>query len=172
MSTDSFFKAHLEFLPFPYLSSETQLLTLVYFCFSGLDLLSNKSLSDSMSVDKSIEWIYSLQSQFGFKGFSSDNGPHLTMTYCGLLCLLILGDDLSRIHKTEFINNAKDCQTDTGAFVPFKGSTESDLRFMFSAIAVLTILNSNHTINKDKAIDYIKSCKSYDGTYDSRVLLM
>lgn len=166
MSTDSFFKAHLKFLPLGYLSSETQLLTLVYFCFSGLDLLSDTKID----IEKSIEWIYSLQDVTGFKGFSSANEiPHLTMTYCGLVTLLILGDDLAQIHASEFVKNVQECQLENGSFVPFVGSCESDLRFLFSGIAVLTILNRLDAINKEMAFKFIKSCKSYDG--NSLILL-
>jgi geranylgeranyl transferase type-1 subunit beta len=170
MSTDSFFIKHLNVLPLPYLASESQLLTLVYFCFAGLDLLSDKSALDSMPVDKCVEWLYSLQTSNGFKGFSSEandepQSAHTTMTYVGLLSLLILHDDLTRVHASNITRNVVKCQLENGSFVPFVGSSESDLRFMFSAIAVLTILNDLKSINMEKALEYIKSCKSYDGGY-------
>ena len=173
MPTDSFFKAHLNVLPFPYLSSESQLLTLVYFCFAGLDLLSDKNVFNSMPADKCIDWIYSLQTPNGFKGFSSDSSDephssHTTMTYVGLLSLLILNDDLSKVHTLAITNHVQKCQLVDGSFVPYVGSSESDLRFMFSAIAVLTILQDLKAINKEKAFEYIKSCKSYDGKSDVR----
>ena len=171
MSSHSFFTSHLKFLPILYLSAETQLLSLVYFCFAGLDLLSGLSFADDKR--RSIDWVYSLKTQYGFKGFYSDDEPHLTMTYCGLSTLVILGDDLSGIPLNDFIANIKKCQTTNGSFVPILGSTESDLRFMFSAVAALFLLGDDcwTGINKGNALGFIKSCKSYDGTLSRGLIL-
>lgn len=44
-----------------------------------------------------------------------DSG-HLAMSYTGLACLLILGDDLSRVDRIGLIASVKACQLEDGRF--------------------------------------------------------
>lgn len=54
-----FFKQHLDLLPKPYGSQDTNRLTLAYFCLSALDVLNALDvIKDKKSI---IEWVYNLQ---------------------------------------------------------------------------------------------------------------
>lgn len=53
------------------------------------------------------------------KGHAQDKG-HLTMIYCALNCLLILGDDLSCVNKKAIINGLSQYQMEDGRYVKRK----------------------------------------------------
>ena len=44
---------------------------------------------------------------------------HIAMTYVALNCLLILGDDLSRVDKDGIVNGLKALQLDNGWYMSF-----------------------------------------------------
>ena len=51
----------------------------------------------------------------GFDDFvSSYDSGHIAMTYVALASLLILGDDLSRVHKKDIIESLKELQLQDG----------------------------------------------------------
>ncbi|XP_009875164.1 PREDICTED: geranylgeranyl transferase type-1 subunit beta-like, partial [Apaloderma vittatum] len=113
------------------------MLTIAFFALSGLDMLDSL---DVVNKDDIIEWIYSLQvlptedrsnlNRCGFRGssylgmpFNPSKGPgishpydsgHIAMTYTGLSCLIILGDDLSRVNKDAILAGLKALQLEDG----------------------------------------------------------
>ena len=58
---------------------------------------------------------------FQFKGCISNShqfeGGHIAMTYTALCCLLILGDDLSKVNKKAVINGLRSLHLDDGRYV-------------------------------------------------------
>ncbi|KAM9961647.1 hypothetical protein ACTFIR_004503 [Dictyostelium discoideum] len=90
--------------------------------------------------------------------------PSTPNTYCALLILRILGDDFSGVNKKAIIDSLRKRQRESdGAISGSPNVGDYDLRHLFSACAISFILDDDWSaINKEKAIDYIKSCLSYE----------
>lgn len=56
--------------------------------------------------------------------------PVVGMTYTSLCCLIMLGDDLSRIHRKQILNEMKRLQLEDGSFASQFHDGETDLRFV------------------------------------------
>ncbi|KAF5913525.1 hypothetical protein HPG69_017144, partial [Diceros bicornis minor] len=167
---------------------KTKRLTIAFFALSGLDMLDSL---DVVNKDDIIEWIYSLQvlptedrsnlNRCGFRGSSYlgipfnpsknsgtahpyDSG-HIAMTYTGLSCLVILGDDLSRKNLLELkkkwvvsMTFLKDRKRDR--FIIPEGS-ENDMRFVYCASCICYMLNNWSGMDMKKAINYIRRSMVY-----------
>ncbi|XP_065104113.1 geranylgeranyl transferase type-1 subunit beta isoform X1 [Paramisgurnus dabryanus] len=182
-----FFLRCLDVLPERYAPYETSRLTIVFFALSGLDVLDALDVVDKPSL---IEWIYSLQvlptddgcnlGRCGFRGSShigvpynnSKQGPstphaydsgHVAMTYTGLACLVILGDDLSRVNKEACLIGLKALQLEDGSFYAVPEGSENDMRFVYCAACICYMLDDWSGMDRQKAIDYIRRSTSYDG---------
>ncbi|KAL7828429.1 hypothetical protein SRHO_G00320630 [Serrasalmus rhombeus] len=180
-----FFQRCLQVLPERYSSYETSRLTIVFFALSGLDVLDALDVVDKPSL---IEWIYSLQviptedqsnlGRCGFRGsshigvpYNTSKGPgsphpydsgHVAMTYTGLACLIILGDDLSRVNKGACLAGLKALQLEDGSFYAVPEGSENDMRFVYCAACICYMLDDWSGIDCKKAIDYIRRSMSYD----------
>jgi len=88
---------------------------------------------------------------------------HIAMTYCALCCLLILGDDLSRVNKQAIIGGLRKLQMPNGSFCPSILGGESDVRFVFCACAISTILGDWNGFDVKAAAEYVVASQSYDG---------
>lgn len=149
-------------------------LAVAFFAISGLDILNClNDLSEETKLE-AINWIYRLQitgagPRSGFQPSTTipKDAPkyqcgHLAMTYIGLVTLLILGDDLSRVDKKSIIEGMRACQNPDGSFTAIITGCESDMRFLYCACCISIILNDWSGIDKTKAIDYIlKSIVSF-----------
>uniref|UniRef100_A0A8C2NS07 Geranylgeranyl transferase type-1 subunit beta n=1 Tax=Capra hircus TaxID=9925 RepID=A0A8C2NS07_CAPHI len=148
-----FFQRCLQVLPERYSSLETSRLTIAFFALSGLDMLDSL---DVVNKDDIIEWIYSLQvlptedrsnlNRCGFRGssylgipFNPSKNPgtahpydsgHIAMTYTGLSCLVILGDDLSRVNKEACLAGLRALQLEDGSPMTMGWRREQDLNLM------------------------------------------
>ena len=101
------------------------------------------------------------------------------MTYTALASLLILGDDLSRVHRSAIIEGLKSLQNPDGrsathiqspthhntfelvmfigcSFCPMAYGDENDVRFIYCACCISFMLNDWSGINQDKAVDFIR----------------
>nr|XP_055025087.1 geranylgeranyl transferase type-1 subunit beta isoform X2 [Misgurnus anguillicaudatus] len=181
-----FFQRCLDVLPERYAPYETSRLTIVFFALSGLDVLDALDVVDKPSL---IEWIYSLQvlptddgcnlGRCGFRGsshigvpYNNSKGPstphaydsgHVAMTYTGLACLVILGDDLSRVNKEACLIGLKALQLEDGSFYAVPEGSENDMRFVYCAACICYMLDDWSGMDRQKAIDYIRRSTSYDG---------
>lgn len=90
------------------------------------------------------------------------NTNHIAMTYFALSILLILGDDFSCINRTHIITSLRCLQRTDGSFAATPNGSESDMRFLYCACAISTMLGSWDGIDKDRAVKYINMCQSYD----------
>lgn len=156
----------LQPLPTQYTSLDTNQPTLTFFALSALDLLQT-DIDDQELALNTITWLYSLQVDEGFRGalfYENDDQspPNLAMTYTSLLSLVILGDDLSRVNRTSIVAGLRQLQQPGGCFVPFPGSIEADMRFLYCACAVSYILNDWSGVDKDRAVQYITESTSHD----------
>ncbi|GAB0205483.1 geranylgeranyl transferase type-1 subunit beta [Grus japonensis] len=180
-----FFQRCLQILPERYSSLETSRLTIAFFALSGLDMLDSL---DVVNKDDIIEWIYSLQvlptedrsnlNRCGFRGssylgmpFNPSKGPgishpydsgHIAMTYTGLSCLVILGDDLSRVNKNALLAGLRALQLEDGSFCAVLEGSENDMRFVYCASCICYMLDNWSGMDVKKAIDYIRRSMSYD----------
>eukprot|EP00931_Biecheleriopsis_adriatica_P088609 TRINITY_DN62898_c0_g1_i1.p1 TRINITY_DN62898_c0_g1~~TRINITY_DN62898_c0_g1_i1.p1 ORF type:complete len:407 (+),score=88.19 TRINITY_DN62898_c0_g1_i1:39-1259(+) len=177
----AYFKKHMRQLPQPYASMDTNRLTLVYFCVSGLDLLGKL---DEVDRQGTIEFIYSYQSTIpdhgGFYGYPKvafdtieldkcNNQPHIANTYCALVMLLILGDDLSRVNREAIAHALRKWQLPDGSFCCVHGlsslDSESDIRFVYCAASICYILDLWHAVDVQAMVRFILSSQSFDGAF-------
>ncbi|CAO3626725.1 unnamed protein product [Cunninghamella blakesleeana] len=184
-----YFLSNLKMLPSAYTDTETNRMTLAYFCLGGLELLGvlDTVISDQNKQDW-INWIYSQQivpsddgqnyPHCGFRGSSWSgrsfnpnkttceyqyyDSSHITNTYTALLNLLLLGDDLSRVNRNAILKSIKHLQQEDGSMPPTLGSLERDVRFIFSASAISYILNDWSGIDIENTVKYLKSLQSYE----------
>ncbi|KAM9254467.1 geranylgeranyl transferase type-1 subunit beta isoform 5-T8 [Dugong dugon] len=90
-----------------------------------------------------------------------DSG-HIAMTYTGLSCLVILGDDLSRVNKEACLAGLRALQLEDGSFCAVPEGSENDMRFVYCASCICYMLNNWSGMDMKKAIDYIRRSMSYD----------
>lgn len=182
-----YFKKFVNFIPGCLETYDTSRVIILQFSLSGLDLLGR--INDILSEEKKrelIEWIYDLQilnaktgEHEGFRGgyFPSNEAItnkiymscHVTMTYSCLVCLLILGDNLSRIDKAGILQSFKKLQNPKdGSFCAALDCPEADVRFIFSALATCAILDDFSSVDVDAVTSFILKCQNYDGGFGQR----
>jgi geranylgeranyl transferase type-1 subunit beta len=89
---------------------------------------------------------------------------HLAMTYTALCTLKILGDDFSRLVEPDIVIQAmKNLQLENGSFRCVYNGSEDDMRFLYCACAISHLLDDWGGVDVNKAINYIRSCRTWDG---------
>lgn len=89
----------------------------------------------------------------------------ITMTYCALASLVILGDDLSRVDRKSIIEGMKDLQLPDGSFKPSILGGESDMRLVYCAVAVCKLLDDWSGLDKDRCATFIRNSLSFEGAF-------
>lgn len=97
-----------------------------------------------------------------YDGFEYDHS-HVAMTYTAVCTLAALGDDLSRFDRYGAIQSLKKLQLDDGSFQCIHFGSENDMRFLFCACAISHMLNDWSGVDVDRAVAFIRNCRSYDG---------
>lgn len=180
----AFFLRCLQGLPVEAASADASRATIVYFCLSGLDLIY--SLNETkVSCQRHKEWLHHLYSETlgpdntvtcGFSGCpllstndhevsSEVSGTHVAMTFSVLSSLLILGDDFSQVNRSGIKRSVCSLQSPDGSFIPYVGSTQTDLKFLYCSVAVAYILQDFSGLDLDSISNYIKSCLTYEGGF-------
>ena len=147
-------------LPTLYQSNDSSRMTLAFFILSALDLLDALHTNTSDEERKAyVDWIYRCQHpNGGFRGFTgADMGSlreeqnqcwdpaNLAATYFALGALMILGDNLEKVKKSECMRWLRQLQLEDGSFGEAQ-LTEGrivggrDVRFCYCAAAVRRIL--------------------------------
>lgn len=176
-----YFKKHLQSLPIPYKTMDTNRLTLLYFSVSGLDLLE---MIDEIDKDHVIRYVYSLQSENadhgGFYGYPKqhfgseekdrcNNQPHIANTYTALVMLMILGDDIGFVDRKAIAQSLKKWQLPDGSFCCVHGisslDSENDMRFVYCAATICYILDLWDAIDVDLMFKFIAASQSYDSAF-------
>ncbi|CAM8957896.1 unnamed protein product [Rhodiola kirilowii] len=181
-----FFQMMYQMLPTEYQGQEINRLTLAYFVISGLHLLGDLRCVDKEAV---IEWVLSFQVHppdkseksydefYGFDGsrtsqscpnyneVPSHNCSHLASTYSALSILKIVGFDFSKLDAVTIVTSMKTLQQPDGSFMPIHIGAEMDVRFIYCAAAICSLLNDWSGMDKHRAKDYIARCQSYDGGF-------
>ncbi|KAK4482562.1 hypothetical protein RD792_009722 [Penstemon davidsonii] len=175
-----------DLIPSPYEGQEINRLTLAYFVISGLDILqaldrvSNTSLlfsQNNFNIMFTWKYLFTAGEFYGFHGSRSSqfrsndngtdipNGSHMAATYCALTILKTVGFDFSLFDSELLLKSMKNLQQPNGCFMPIHTGAETDLRFVFCAAAICSMLKSWSGMDREKAKEYILSCQSYDGGF-------
>ncbi|KAJ7975821.1 Geranylgeranyl transferase type-1 subunit beta [Quillaja saponaria] len=181
-----FLQMMYQLLPSVYQSEEINRLTLAYFIISGLDILG---ALDRVDKDAVVGWVLSLQVHpgnkadlnngqfYGFHGsrtsqFPPDhngvlihNNSHLASTYSALAILKIVGYKMCNIDSESILKSMRNLQQPDGSFMPIHTGAEMDLRFIYCAAAICSMLENWIGMDKEKAKEYILRCQSYDGGF-------
>lgn len=67
------------------------------------------------------------------------------------------GDDFSKVNKRGILRATKSLQREDGSFAPVAGGSENDMRFVYCAASICTMLGDWSGMNVDKATEYILS---------------
>ncbi|KAF8817049.1 terpenoid cyclases/Protein prenyltransferase [Phlegmacium glaucopus] len=164
-------------------------LALAFYCIGSLDLLG--VLEEQIPIkDRQLwqEWLWHQQARgkygSGFRpspfmttnpcnpisvdldvGYTDYDTPHIIMTYTAFLALAILRDDFSKLDRSGIVRFLRACQRVDGSFSTVPGSNESDLRTLYCAFAISSMLNDWSGVNVPLAISFISTCRSYEGGY-------
>lgn len=170
-----YLKRLLQIMPSSFAEFDSSRLVVAFFAISGLDMLNCLDDLSEEAKQEAIEWIYMLQvtgagASSGFQASTTIlydvpkyQYGHLAMTYTGLVTLLILGDDLSRVDRKSIVEGIRACQNPDGSFTAIVMGCESDMRFLYCACCISAILNDWSGVDKAKAISYVLQSISYDG---------
>ncbi|KAJ7862322.1 terpenoid cyclases/Protein prenyltransferase [Mycena leptocephala] len=148
-------------------------MAIVFYCIGTLDLLG--VLQDQISELERTSWQNWIWEQYaagrygtGFKPgpFMSRTSPHIIMTYTALLSLSMLQDDFSRLNRPGLLRFVGSCQNRNGSFSNTPdGGGDSDLRNLYSAFCICSLLGDWSSIDVERAIAFIASCRTYEGGY-------
>lgn len=171
----NYFHMLLRCLPEAYISFQTNRMMALYFCVSGLDLLD--ALDTITNKQELIDWIYQQQCEEGGfigGGFTPPHKAkigdgeeyrqgHVTLTYTALAALAVLGDDYSRVNKEQMVKWLSTLQNEDGSFKAVTLGSETDARFVFSAVAICFMIGNYDGIDIQKTLKFMLSLQSYDG---------
>ncbi|KIP04227.1 hypothetical protein PHLGIDRAFT_76254 [Phlebiopsis gigantea 11061_1 CR5-6] len=174
----------LQGLPAGQIEVDASRVAIGFYSLGSLDLLG---LLQSKTIDAEREawrvWLWQQQASgsygTGFKGSSYMTGhdrdpvvdyseydtPNLIMSYTSLLSLAILRDDLANLDRIGLIQFIKSCQRDDGSFSALPNGGESDLRCVYCAFTISSMLDDWSGIDLERSIAYIRRCESYEGGY-------
>ncbi|KAJ7644650.1 terpenoid cyclases/protein prenyltransferase alpha-alpha toroid [Roridomyces roridus] len=182
----AYVKHALANLPGSMVSLDASRMAIVFYCVGSLDVLGVLQTETSETDRTSWRtWIWEqyVAGRYGtgfkpgpFMSSSSSNArpavpceqdpPHIIMTYTALLSLAILRDDFTRLNRPGLLHFLGACQNKDGSFssMPFGGG-DSDLRNLYCAFCICSLLGDFSSINVERAISFIGSCRTYEGGY-------
>lgn len=162
-------------LPTSLVDVDSSRLALGFYCIGSLDILGLLSTVPSHDHESWHAWVWEQYAGGGFKpssymssqasDTSPDNTPNIIMTYTALLTLAIFRDDFKRLDRPALLRFIQSCQLDDGSFSTTPGSTDADLRAIYCAFAISSMLNDWSGINLSRAIHYIRQCRTFQGGY-------
>jgi len=183
----------LQVLPTALSSFDTQRVTISYFAIAGLDVLQRLDLlqEDRANIidwlyscliqpasrgetgerrdDDAVCSVSGFRGSPALKlcrstlpGHAHDHG-HIAMTYTALASLLTLGDDLGRLDRAAILRGVRALQLKDGSFQAALQGGENDMRFLYCAAAICSILGDWSGMDRDLALGYITTSISYEG---------
>jgi len=87
------------------------------------------------------------------------------MTFSAVMSLAILGDEFSRLDIEGLRKFLGGVQQPDGSFYTLPNFGESDLRSTYSVFVLCSLLNCWDAIDTDRALSYIRRCRTYEGGY-------
>ncbi|KAJ7119860.1 terpenoid cyclases/protein prenyltransferase alpha-alpha toroid [Mycena epipterygia] len=167
-------------LPGSLVDLDASRMAIVFYCVGSLDLLG--VLQEETNGAERTAWRKWIWEQYaagrygtGFKPgpfmsrtstHSDQDSPHIIMTYTALLSLAILHDDFSRLSRPGLLTFVRACQNTNGSFssLPNNGG-DSDLRNLYCAFCICSLLGDWSSIDVERAIAFVASCRTYEGGY-------
>ncbi|QPG73273.1 hypothetical protein FOA43_000581 [Brettanomyces nanus] len=180
----AYFKRCVGVLPAAFESEDSNMLAVLYFALTALDLLGALQTSfKEKDIAYFVGWIYAhsveTEEYFGFRGslIYKDTGiydpPNIGATCFALQSLVSLGDDLGRIRRGKLMKYVTKCQRVDGSFAPILDMAtglpygEDDSRYCMMATTIRKIMkwngNEEIDIDIDRLVKYIRSVKAFDG---------
>jgi geranylgeranyl transferase type-1 subunit beta len=156
-----YWKRCAQILPEPYTSGDSSRMSFGFFIVAALDLLGALDTVVRPAEKHSwIEWIYACQVVHtgGFRGFTGTmlgglrsyhnwhwDPANLPNTFFALATLVLLGDDLARVKKSECLAWVRSLQRPNGSFGEFLGEDDAvegadDPRHCMCAVGIMKIL--------------------------------
>ncbi|KAH7912545.1 terpenoid cyclases/protein prenyltransferase alpha-alpha toroid [Hygrophoropsis aurantiaca] len=169
-------------LPATQVDVDPSKLALVFYCLGTLDVLDQLEKTRIDDKEQWREWLWEQQA-YGPYGTGFKPGPYMTaekqpaneyldedtpsiiVTYTALLSLAILRDDFSRLDRLGLIKFIEACQKADGSFSSDPLGGDSDLRMVYCAFAISSMLDDWSGVNLPRALEFIASCRSYEGGY-------
>ncbi|KAK0222201.1 terpenoid cyclases/protein prenyltransferase alpha-alpha toroid [Armillaria fumosa] len=172
-------------LPGSQVELDASTMAVVFYCIGSLDLLGMLQEKTSETVRQSwCDWVWEQQTHgpngSGFRpstymtpqrppnaqeDCTDYDGPHVIMSYTALLSLAILRDDFAQLDRPGLIRFLKSCQRDDGSFSTVTGSGDTDLRTLYCAFAISSMLDDWSGINVELALQFVAKCRTYEGGY-------
>lgn len=87
---------------------------------------------------------------------------HLAMSYTAIAILLALGDDLGRLDRAAIVRGVAATQRPDGSFSATVEGSEQDMRFVYCAACICTMLDDWGTVDRERMREYILSSVRYD----------
>ncbi|KAG9286586.1 hypothetical protein G9A89_005354 [Geosiphon pyriformis] len=135
----------------------------VYWGLTALDLLNNLTVLEKEDI---VKYVVSCQHDNGGFGGHLRHDPHILYTLYAVQILLI-EDALDSVNVEKIVEYVSSLQDRvTGAFSGDEWG-EIDTRFSYSALSCLSLLKRLDAIDVPKAIEFIISCKNFDGGFGS-----
>jgi len=153
-----------------------------FYCIGSLDLLGllyEKTSSADREVWRSWVWEQYMIGSYG-SGFRSSpyvkikepsennlryDTPHVIMTYAAILTLAIFRDDFQKLDGPGLVDFLRACQRKDGSFSTTPGGGETDLRSLYCAFSISTMLDDWSGIDIPGAVKFIASCRTQEGGY-------
>ncbi|KAG9315698.1 terpenoid cyclases/protein prenyltransferase alpha-alpha toroid [Chiua virens] len=173
-------------LPSTQVDIDPHKLALVFYCLGSLDLTGQFENGSTAASNKEAwrRWIWEQQIQgpcgTGFRpgnymttdgeptnlySESSQDPPHVILTYTALLSLAILRDDFSQLDRKGIIKFLQACQNEDGSFSSEPYGGDADVRTTYCAFAISCMLDDWSGVRIEPALRFIASCRSYEGGY-------
>ncbi|KAJ7505826.1 terpenoid cyclases/protein prenyltransferase alpha-alpha toroid [Mycena galericulata] len=173
-------KQALTRLPGSMVNLDASRMAIVFYCVGSLDLLG--VLQEETTEADRTSWRMWIWDQYaagnygtGFKpgpfmsrtaAPSDQDCPHIIKTYTALLSLSILRDDFSRLNRPGLRAFVGSCQNRNGSFSSMpNGRGDSDLRNLYCAFCICSLLGDWSSIDVERAINFVASCRTYEGGY-------
>ncbi|KAL6068472.1 Geranylgeranyl transferase type-2 subunit beta [Balamuthia mandrillaris] len=148
---------------FEYYTTEHLRVSGVYWGTCAMDMLDALSVLQPQR-ERTIQWVLKCQHPNGGFGGNVGHDPHMLYTLSAVQVLAILGA-LDRLpDKEAVVGFVAGLQQPDGSFFGDEWG-EVDTRFVYCAINCLSLLGRLDAMNLDKAVEYIVSCKNFDGAF-------
>ena len=84
---------------------------------------------------------------------------HITHTFTALAVLKVLGDDFSRVNRSAVLRSVRALQNKDGSFNCVATGSEADMRFVYCAACICSMLNDWSGMDVDLTTKYIAECQ-------------
>ena len=91
--------------------------------------------------------------------------PFLEKIWSNLKVYIFSGDDLSRINRKSILQGLKNLQKSDGSFMASKEEQGCDMRFVYCAASICTLLDDFEGIDTEKMTEYILKSQTYEGAF-------